>query len=250
MIMSLFVIGGSGLLGRAICRKGIENGFIVKSLARSPVAHNSASQNEWSSKVEWIQGDIFDPDSWRLHLQSATSVVHSLGMLMENDYKRWLGKTETPRKGSETLERINRDSAVLALQEAELAGIKSFVFISAGAALPFLNQYVNTKHQAERVILKSKLRSIVLRPNFIYSDDAVTQGIAAGMQAAKLILSPLKSIIPAVTLNTVDCSMADPLSAEMVAEAVLKGVIDEKVNGIYTVDGIRSLAFSPRGFAI
>jgi hypothetical protein len=39
-------------------------------------------------KVQWVAGDSTDPDSYRDMLDGVTDVVHTVGILMENDYKK------------------------------------------------------------------------------------------------------------------------------------------------------------------
>ena len=40
----------------------------------------------WAKKVTWAKGDILDPSSYNAHLESATAVVHTMGILLEADY--------------------------------------------------------------------------------------------------------------------------------------------------------------------
>ena len=120
----------------------------------------------WTQSVEWIQGDVFAPETWRESLKGSTAVVHSLGLLMENDYKSWLGKSQAGHQASDTFEKINRDSVVLLANEAKLQGVGAFLFISSGRTVPFLDErYTTTKREAENALLSDQnLRAIVFRP--------------------------------------------------------------------------------------
>jgi hypothetical protein len=37
--------------------------------------------------VEWAKADILKPDSYKSHLNGASAVVHTMGILLEADYK-------------------------------------------------------------------------------------------------------------------------------------------------------------------
>lgn len=61
----------------------------------------SASPNppEWASSVSWEKGDILNPSSYTPHLENATAVIHSMGILLEADYKGVISGRESPIKG-------------------------------------------------------------------------------------------------------------------------------------------------------
>lgn len=39
-------------------------------------------------QVQWVAGDSTEPDSYKEILDGVTDVVHTVGILMENDYKK------------------------------------------------------------------------------------------------------------------------------------------------------------------
>lgn len=57
---------------------------------------SSASPPPWSHKVAWERGDIFRPAQWVSLLKGADYVVHSLGILLEADYKGAISGRESP----------------------------------------------------------------------------------------------------------------------------------------------------------
>ena len=79
---------------------------------------------EWASKVEWHRANVFDPSTYSEKLEGASAVVHTMGILIEEDYKGVLtGKEpiisglkkafdnrEKDRGAQLTYECMNRDS--------------------------------------------------------------------------------------------------------------------------------------------
>lgn len=41
----------------------------------------------WAKSVEWAKADILKPDTYKPFLKDASAVVHSMGILLEADYK-------------------------------------------------------------------------------------------------------------------------------------------------------------------
>jgi nucleoside-diphosphate-sugar epimerase len=68
--MNLFITGGSGFLGSALLPRLVGGGHRVLALSRRPRAG--------AAGVEWVAGDLGDPNSYRLALRAfgADTVVH------------------------------------------------------------------------------------------------------------------------------------------------------------------------------
>lgn len=47
----------------------------------------SPNRPSWASSVEWAKADILKPESYKSFLGGASAVVHSMGILLEADYK-------------------------------------------------------------------------------------------------------------------------------------------------------------------
>lgn len=41
----------------------------------------------WASEVEWAKADILKPSTYKPFLKDATAVIHTMGILLEADYK-------------------------------------------------------------------------------------------------------------------------------------------------------------------
>ncbi|KAK9704358.1 hypothetical protein K7432_010242 [Basidiobolus ranarum] len=199
----LLVVGGTGFLGLNICRSAALRGWNVISLSRNGKfkQEEEGSLPEWVHKVNWAQGDSLQPDTYRELLKECTSVVHTVGILMENNYKEVVNSSNpvsslmknllpcskqdsnpfkrsnisntTPEKiTTNTYERMNRDTAVMVANEAsKFPNIQCFAYISAADVFPFIDKrYISTKRDAEAEIQSHKeFRSIILRPGKFHS---------------------------------------------------------------------------------
>lgn len=79
-------------LGSRICKAAIGRGWEVTSISRSgePVWSSVTSSPErpsWSSSVSWAKADMLKPATYKSMLTDADAVVHSMGILLEADYK-------------------------------------------------------------------------------------------------------------------------------------------------------------------
>ncbi|WWC97358.1 hypothetical protein V866_004237 [Kwoniella sp. B9012] len=191
-VPKLLVVGGNGFLGSAICKAAVTKGWEVSSMSSSgkpyttPAGHSPA----WSSKVQWARADAFDPSTYEHLIKDRTSVVHTLGMLLEDTgYKASLrqgdllglagslikstnlgGGDGNPLKSEAEKKRgyegMNRDSAIKVLDTFLSTSTsssstpsqitKQFIYISAADAFrPLIpSRYIETKREAELEIAR------------------------------------------------------------------------------------------------
>jgi len=150
MAKKIVVCGGNGFLGRhtlfhianttepspgsRICKVAVGRGWDVTSISRSgeptwSTITSSPNAPPWSKSVSWQKADILKPDTYKPMLNGADAVVHSMGILLEADYKGvvtgkesiWAGLSRTfsatkagsqnplERKEGEALEPQERD---------------------------------------------------------------------------------------------------------------------------------------------
>ncbi|KAL4895582.1 hypothetical protein BDV59DRAFT_141490 [Aspergillus ambiguus] len=271
------VAGGTGFLGSRICKSAVARGWSVTSLSRRgeprwDAITSSPQRPSWASSVEWARADILEPESYKPFLSGATAVVHSMGILLEADYKgvvqgreplisglqrvfsssklgsqsplqRREGEPLQPKEkdGQLTYELMNRDSAIALAQESSNEQVPTFVFISAAAGAPILpRRYITTKREAEMTISSKlpELRSIFMRAPFMYdSSRKFTLPIALG--------GFIGSQFNALVGNRLDFlgSMVDkPFQVDMVGEAVVEAMEEESVRGAVGTKQIETLA--------
>ncbi|KAL8763355.1 MAG: hypothetical protein Q9184_000826 [Pyrenodesmia sp. 2 TL-2023] len=274
----IVVCGGNGFLGTRICKVAVGRGWEVTSISRSgeptwSSVTSSPTAPPWSTSVSWQKADILKPATYKSLLKDADAVVHSMGILLEADYKGvltgkesvWSGLSRAfsaTKQGSQnplerqegeelkpqekdgqlTYELMNRDSAITLAQEASLSQVSSFVYISAAAGTPILpKRYITTKRDAESTIASSfpKLRSIFIRPGFLYdSSRTFTIPIAFAGGAGHMVNSMLGGRLTALAGAAVE----KPLKADLVAEAVVEAIADEGVKGVVGTQKIEDLA--------
>ena len=79
-------------VGSRICKAAATRNWTVTSLSRSGDPNwasitSSATPPPWASQVKWEKADLLQPGSYSKHLEGADAVVHSMGILLEADYK-------------------------------------------------------------------------------------------------------------------------------------------------------------------
>ena len=253
---TLLVTGGNGFLGSHICRSAVTKGWKVLAVCRSGRPANGPA---WHDRVEWIKGDVFEPDSVKSAMGRADHVAHTIGIL---DYRGFMTEQRPSRvldrlgltirdavaevlplgKGSPELQiydRLNRDAAVQTIDLArQHSNVKSFLYISAAAAFPGIPQrYITTKRQAEEHLLNTdRLRPIVLRPGFMYNEGPTKT-------AAHLIgLSYAANSATGNRIPGIGGAGVKPLAVARVGDAIVEACADEQVHGIIEVHGIEALA--------
>ncbi|EEH45900.1 ubiquinone biosynthesis protein COQ11 [Paracoccidioides brasiliensis Pb18] len=273
----IVVAGGSGFLGSRICKSAVARGWEVVSLSRHgepawDTITSSPQPPQWAKSVEWAKADILKPATYKPFLKYTSAVVHSMGILLEADYKGILQGRESivsglrkifapSRPGSQnplqrkegeellsgesggqlTYELMNRDSVVALAQEASYEHVPTFVFISAAAGAPMVpERYLTTKRDAEALISSnlSDLRSIFMRPTFMYdSSRKLTLPIALG----GIVGSEVNGLLGG-RLSSLGMMTAKPLNVNIVGEAVVEAIGDDDVQGVVGLKKIETLA--------
>ncbi|KAL9618688.1 MAG: hypothetical protein Q9160_006655 [Pyrenula sp. 1 TL-2023] len=264
----IVVAGGTGFLGSRICNRSGEPHW--------PSITSSATPPPWSTSITWAKADILNPQTYTPYLSSPTpptAVIHTMGILLEADYKSVLTGRESPFSGLRrafsaskpgassnpldrspstpltdepphqlTYELMNRDSAISLAKASHAASIPTFIYISAAAGAPILpSRYITTKREAESTIASSipQLRSIFFRPAFLYdSSRAFTLPIALSGR----IGSAVNGVVGGWLTNYLGSIVEKPLRADEVAEAVVEAVEREEVRGVVGGGEIEGLA--------
>ncbi|KAB5570502.1 hypothetical protein GE09DRAFT_1103547 [Coniochaeta sp. 2T2.1] len=278
----LVVCGGTGFLGSRICKFAVARGWDVTSISRSGEPHwssvsSSPNPPDWSQKVSWQRADILKPATYTPLLQGADYVIHSMGILLEADYKGVISGRESPVAGLQkafsssprpsanplergapsailesspggggqqqlTYEIMNRDSAILLAKLAAEQKAEAFCYVSAAGGAPVLpSRYITTKREAEEVIAREfpAMRGVFVRPPIMYdSTRPVTMGLAAATAAGALF----NGITGGVLKGFMGSAGVKPLKVDVVAQAVVEALSDESVKGPVEVPELESLA--------
>lgn len=255
---SIAIFGGNGFLGRKICEVGVELGYKVGAFSRSGLAPASVN-GKWVDQVSWNKADIFDAKTYEDQLKEYDTVVHSIGLLFENQsYKKSMNsnfsflqdiqRLANTVKGGNPMEKnefntygaIQRDSAVLLADTLLKDHDKgNYVYISADQALPIVpEEYITTKREAEfELSCKPNLRTIIMRPGFMYDDsdkhtnrDLLKNLLTLGYSTKELVLGD--------KIGFLNKLVRPPVSTEKVAWTIYEKLQDEEFKGIVSLDEI------------
>jgi nucleoside-diphosphate-sugar epimerase len=206
----ILVLGGTGFLGQAVCKRAIAQGFQVTSLSRRGLPPISGSDPEQSLlDVDYRQGDARKKESIANILQEGgyTAVVHCVGLLLDEEsglstLNKFASGSGSEPDAESTYDKITRLTAFNAIDASlEYAADDNndfaFCFTSAaeagwpdvplgnvveGAAPDFLKRYLAAKRAVEAKLLESAptLRPIIVRPSLIYSADRPLSFLSVG----------------------------------------------------------------------
>ncbi|CAI4651529.1 BFH_collapsed_G0038100.mRNA.1.CDS.1 [Saccharomyces cerevisiae] len=274
MIPKLIVFGGNGFLGKRICQEAVTSGYQVVSVSRSGKAPHSNELNDkqWMQEVQWTAADIFKPDSYHELLNNATNVVHSLGILLENEnYKQTLSKPPTydsksrllsfgagpnPLKKSSpyfTYEMMNKQSAIIladtfkqkilkkSKKEQEKANQRSFTYISADKGFPLIpSGYINSKREAEIELEKMQryFRPIIVRPGFMFDEHRNAIGPRSFIHTALELLYCGNKFLLRNKLQLLNDLIRPTVSTQQVSKSVLKNIENPDFKGVVTLEEI------------
>ena len=234
---------------------------------------SSPTPPPWAHKVTWERADILKPSTYSPLLKNADYVVHSMGILLEADYKGVISGKESPisglqrafsstkggsqnpltkkrdedlkpqeKDGQLTYELMNRDSAITLAREAYAEKVPVFAYISAAGGAPVLpRRYIETKREAESTISSEFpiMRSVFIRPPFLYDSSRTLTMPLAMMVGAGAVFN---SVTGGIFGGLMGAAGAKPLKADLVAEAVVEALSDESTKGPVEGKEIEDLA--------
>lgn len=164
--MKIFVTGGTGFLGKVIIERLLQDNHQVIALTRRP--------NVFYDPVKEVLGNLENIDLWKQSLQDCDVVVHCAAPV------EFWGPWEKYQKGIV-------DATKNLFLASDSNNVKQFIYISSESVLqdrknlididetePYPQEpnsyYGKSKMLAEKFILsqKSKMKSIILRPPFIW----------------------------------------------------------------------------------
>lgn len=213
---TLVVAGGSGFVGRHVCRFAISIGHDVIGLSRRG---RPETGEPWEEGVEWHRGDVLAPETWRtkFDLGSCDAAIAALGT------------TRPSPDDGETFERFNRDAVVQFADVARDAAMPTFVLLSAASRPPGIAEgYLEAEREAESRILEMGFeRRAVLRSPPAYGAERPTS-----VAAIPLLRS----------LGGDDSgSELEPIPVEQIAIALLRAALEPDVEGVLSAEEVADL---------
>lgn len=146
----VFVTGGTGFIGSHFLRILKEAGRDAKCLVRSPAKGGICTSKGFATAT----GNIIERDSIKGDLNGVDTVVHLVGIIEE--------------RGRQTFHKVHFQGTVNLVEEASLAGVKRFVYVSVLGADPDSRfAYYRTKAQAEETVKASGIPYTIFRPSLV-----------------------------------------------------------------------------------
>lgn len=147
----VFVTGGTGLLGRYVCRALVGHGFLPRLFVRPGSEGWIAPEVRERCRV--TPGDLKVRESVEMGAQGSSAIVHLAGV--------W---KEQPRRGI-TFEEAHVHATANVLYAASVWGVGRLIFISVAGARPGDPvPYLDARGRAEALVRGSDLAWTVFRP--------------------------------------------------------------------------------------
>ncbi|MGA7104551.1 MAG: complex I NDUFA9 subunit family protein [Candidatus Deferrimicrobiaceae bacterium] len=150
----VLVTGGTGFLGRHVCRALIARGYLPRLLVRVGSEGRIPEDIRRAGRV--TPGDVTNREFVEMAAQSTEAIVHLAGIIRE-----------FPARGV-TFEKVHVEATQNAVHAAKMWGISRFVYVSAlGASPSGPGKYFESKGKAEEIVRQSGLSWTIFRPSGI-----------------------------------------------------------------------------------
>ena len=162
--MTVFIAGGTGFIGRNILEKLVTKNVKVILLVRNKKKFekflNNFPHKNYVKNIETINGDVNIPESYSSYLKNVDTVINLIGIIREY-----------PQKGV-NFWKYNYLSTKTLVDISLENNVDRFIQMSAlGASANTNSQYFLTKYRAERYVIESFNKWIVLRPSIVIGPD-------------------------------------------------------------------------------
>ena len=145
--MKVLVTGGTGFVGREVCRQLAGKGIQCRCLGRRQPAGNLDG--------EWAGGSVLDADSLSKAMTGCDAVIHLVGIIAESP--------------GQTYEGIHIGGTSNVVAAAQRAGVDRFLHMSALGTRPAaVSRYHRSKWEAEERVRASGLHWTIFRPSLVY----------------------------------------------------------------------------------
>lgn len=211
--MKVLITGGAGKIGKKLINVLNKRDLSIRILDKKNII-------DLSDKIEFVFGDLFNHDGLKKALKGIDVVVH-LAAVTHSNHK-------------EDYWRVNVEGTNNLINSAREAKVKRFIFISTRAISKDGGAYSQSKLSAEKIVKKSKIDWIILRPAEIY-------GIEHGMIDQLIKLVRKSYIVPVIDSKEL---LLSPIHIDDVIDVLEKVILyGNLTNKIYTLSGSESFSF-------
>ncbi|MGX7112742.1 NAD(P)H-binding protein [Gemella cuniculi] len=146
--MNILLIGGNGFVGKSLINEAILSNYSVSYLSRNKI------KSDYSPHVNWIEGDIFSLD--KIHIKEKFDIaIHLIGTIRDKTL----------------LKKLNTKSVEQTISLCNKFKIKKIVFLSAKGGF---KNYLNSKKEAEKLIINSNLDYLIVKPGLMYGKNKIS----------------------------------------------------------------------------
>lgn len=174
----VLVTGGTGFVGRHVCRALVARGYVPRILVRTGSEGRVPEDMRRTCRI--TPGDVTNLEFVENAAQGTDAIVHLAGIIRE-----------FPAKGV-TFDELHVHATHNALRAATRWGITRFVHMSALGAEPGgPTPYFDTKGRAEELVRRSGLAWTIFRPSIIFGPgDRFLHELADAVRRAPLLPVP------------------------------------------------------------
>lgn len=195
--MKVLVTGATGVIGGPTVAALLRQGHAVRLYSR----HASESVKLWPRGVDAVDGDIADRAAMREAMRGCDAVLHLAGVVSEE-------------AGRGSFEHVNVDGTRRAVEAAEAAGVRRFVYVSSLGAERGTSAYHRSKFKGEEYTRTFPREWVVLRPGNVYGP---------GDEVISLLLKMVR-VLPVVPLIDGGEHPFQPMWVEDLAEALVQSL--------------------------
>ena len=227
--MKVALFGGTGFVGSYLVDELLRQGHHPVLLVR-PGNHGKVVQ---AAKCTLVQGDIADEAAIRKTLQDAHAIIYNIGILREY-----------PGRGV-TYRALHYEGVRRVVDQAEAAGVKRFVLMSANGVKADGTGYQRTKFMAEQYLAGSGLEWTVFRPSVLFGDPRGRMEFATQLYQ-DVIRSPLPAPLFFPGLLPVDAGQfrMAPIHVRDVATMFVKSLDMQHTAGrIFALGGAEAITW-------
>ena len=211
--MNVFIIGGTGYVGRQILRDLVNAGHQVTCLLRN--GSEKKIPDECTASVQMIPGDLEDEDSLRKGIRNAEAVIYLPGLVRE-----------FPTLGL-TNRRIVLEGAKRVIDLAVRNNVKKFLLMSANGVKSGSGiGYQESKYEAEEYLKRSNLLWTIFRPSIIFGNES--EGLMNFIQVIKDLLTLAPFVVPVIGDGKY---RFQPISIYNVSEGFIKSLTHTESQG-------------------
>lgn len=148
----ILVVGATGFLGMAICRRLTDRGLPVRALVR-PTSDAGMVDHLRGLRAALVVGDLRDRYSLDIACQGIETVITTATIMMAG-------------QPGDTIQNVDQAGQISLVDAAKAAGVKHFVYISYSKNLGTDCPLTTAKRTVEQYLMQSGLTYTILRPSY------------------------------------------------------------------------------------